>query len=145
VKRFTLTRGSEVLAEGVVWTQGCGMIMPAEGGLPWSFANAAELGSKLNLDVSIVWIDETHEAKREPPVMVLGTMPKYTQTLIGETEHGDQVFAVEQEEKKGKLVSERLRELADEHHRCEGHGIYVISAHVELLAQVLDERLGRAP
>jgi hypothetical protein len=65
MKRFTLTRGSEVLAEGVVWSDGRATTcasrywLNVEEALRWLELSAGA-------GVSIVWIDETHEAKREP-------------------------------------------------------------------------------
>jgi protein-L-isoaspartate O-methyltransferase len=169
VKRFTLTRGSEVLAEGVVWSDGrvsartLGLVGSGYFDSVAAFEQARLLGGQ-----SIVWIDETHEAKPRCPdcnnsglasvpfrggtmttlvgcprgckVAEVGTMPKYTQTLIGETEHGDQVFAVEQEEKRGKLVSERMVEISTER-----LGKGWVDVRLEDLAKAIDERLGRAP
>lgn len=140
MKRFTLTRGAEVLAEGVVWTDGTGRVNPLEIGVPWNFSDIRDIATATTADVSIVWIDETHEAK--PPVMVLGTLPKYTQTLIGETEHGDQVFAVEQEEKKGKLPSERAREIFASQGIAPGNMEEILAEH-ETIWRVLDEFIGK--
>jgi hypothetical protein len=64
MKRFTLTRGSEVLAEGVVWNDGT-VTLTLKGRTITAPTISGALAGE-GAGVSILWIDETHEAKPAP-------------------------------------------------------------------------------
>jgi hypothetical protein len=64
VKRFTLSRGPEVLAEGVVWNDGT-VTLTLKGRTITAPTISGALAGE-GAGVSILWIDETHEAKPAP-------------------------------------------------------------------------------